>query len=163
MTKEKKQEFTLRITQANRTQLTVILYEMALYYVDEAQLAGEGLPENKEKKEAYRTAIRKARNCVKELQSTLNYDYPISGNLLSLYVYANRELTRADVARKPAYLENVKRVLSSLHDAFARVSEEDDSEAIMENTQTVYAGLTYGKDSLNENLADQGGSRGFFV
>ena len=37
MTKELKQEYTLRITQANKTQLITILYEMALLYVGEAE------------------------------------------------------------------------------------------------------------------------------
>ena len=32
-------EFTLRITQANKTQLITILYEMVLLYLDEAQEA----------------------------------------------------------------------------------------------------------------------------
>lgn len=39
MTRELKQEYTLRITQANKTQLITILYEMALLYVDEAKAA----------------------------------------------------------------------------------------------------------------------------
>ena len=37
MTKECKQQFTLRITQANPTQLVVILYEMCLEYLKEAE------------------------------------------------------------------------------------------------------------------------------
>ena len=44
MTNELKKEYTLRISQANKTQLVVILYEMLLIYVDEAKkqiLAGE--------------------------------------------------------------------------------------------------------------------------
>ena len=39
MTKEMKQVFTRRITQANRTQLVVIVYEMLLVYLDEAASA----------------------------------------------------------------------------------------------------------------------------
>ena len=49
MTKECKQQFTLRITQANATQLVVILYEMTLQYLtdgeqaaDDAELSGSG-------------------------------------------------------------------------------------------------------------------------
>ena len=41
MTKELKQEYTLRITQANKTQLITILYEMLLVYVDDARTAYE--------------------------------------------------------------------------------------------------------------------------
>ena len=36
MTKELKQQFTLRISQANKSQLVVILYEMMITYLDEA-------------------------------------------------------------------------------------------------------------------------------
>ncbi len=36
MTKELKQQYTLKITQANKTQLVVILYEMLLIYLEEA-------------------------------------------------------------------------------------------------------------------------------
>ena len=41
MTKECKQQFTLRITQANATQLVVILYEMTLQYLADAEQAAE--------------------------------------------------------------------------------------------------------------------------
>ena len=36
MKKEKKQEFTLRITRANKTQMVVILYDMVLTYLEDA-------------------------------------------------------------------------------------------------------------------------------
>ena len=41
MTSECKQQFTLRIAQANSTELIVILYEMLLCYLDEAEEAAE--------------------------------------------------------------------------------------------------------------------------
>ena len=36
MKKEKKQEFTLRISRANKTQMIVILYDMGLTYLEDA-------------------------------------------------------------------------------------------------------------------------------
>ena len=39
MRKEDKQQFTLRITQANPTELVVILYEMLLCYLEDAENA----------------------------------------------------------------------------------------------------------------------------
>lgn len=53
--------------------------------------------------------------------------------------------------------------MSKLHDAYEKVGEQDTSGPIMENTQTVYAGLTYGKNTLTENLYDQGSNRGFRI
>ena len=41
MTKELKQEYTRKITQANKTQLITILYEMLMLYVEEAKAAHE--------------------------------------------------------------------------------------------------------------------------
>ena len=41
MTKECKQQFTLRITQANSTQLIVILYEMTLQYLADGEQAAD--------------------------------------------------------------------------------------------------------------------------
>jgi flagellar protein FliS len=32
------------------------------------------------------------------------------------------------------------------------VAKQDDSKAVMENVQTIYAGLTYGRGTLNETI-----------
>ena len=39
MTKELKQQYTLRITQANKSALVVILYEMTITYLEDAMKA----------------------------------------------------------------------------------------------------------------------------
>jgi flagellar protein FliS len=39
----------------------------------------------------------------------------------------------------------------------------DVSAPIMENVQSIFAGLTYGKGNLVENLADQGSNRGYYI
>lgn len=156
MTKELKQQFTLKITQANKTQLVVILYEMLLVYLDEAQEAHE-----RESRSEFREAIRKTRGCLKELMASLHFEYEPAMNLLQLYLYANRELARADIRNSTKELEHVRMVMTKLHAAYEEISRQDTSGPVMENTQTVYAGLTYGKNTLTENLADQGSSRGF--
>ena len=156
MTKELKQQYTLKITQANKTKLVVILYEMMLIYLDEAQQAHA-----KEDREGFREGIRKSRGCLKELMSSLHFEYEPAMNLLQLYLYANRELARADIRNSTQELDHVKMVMTKLHAAYEKISEQDTSGPVMENTQTVYAGLTYGKKALTENLSDQGSSRGF--
>mgnify|MGYP003297288079 CR=1 FL=1 len=158
MTKELKQQFTLKISQANKTGLVVILYEMMLIYLEEATLAHQ-----KEDTADFRLSIKRARACLHELMSSLHFEYAISGNLLQLYTYADRQLTKADIRNCAEELMVVKQIIESLHGAFELVSEQDTSEPLMGNTQTVYAGLTYGKNRLTESLADQGSSRGFFV
>ena len=80
MTDQRKKEFSLRITQANKTELIVILYEMYLDYLREAEDAVED-------KWSFREAIRKARNCLNELMNSLNFDYETAYHLFQLYMY----------------------------------------------------------------------------
>lgn len=158
MTNEVKQEYTLKITQANKTELITILYEMLLIYVDDAKKAYDEADRME-----FREAIRKARGCVDELLASLNFDYGLSMNFLQLYLYVNRELIKAEIRNLEEPLQNVKKVIDGLHSAYEKLDKMDDSGAVMENVQTIYAGLTYGKNTLNENLADQGSDRGFRV
>ena len=41
--------------------------------------------------------------------------------------------------------------------------DQNSSGPVMNNSQTVYAGLTYGRNQLTENMADQGSNRGMLV
>lgn len=158
MTKECKQQFTLRITQASKTDLIVILYEMILIYLEDAEKALA-----KEKVVEFRESLRKARGCLGELLASLNLDYELAARLLSLYLFCNRELTKADIRKDAEPLTYIRNVISQLKDAYQEIAKQDTSGPVMQNSQTVYAGLTYGKNSLSEELADQGANRGFRV
>lgn len=156
MTRERKQQFTLKITQANKTQLIEILYEMILCYIEEAVDAYAG-----QNRIEYRETIRKIRGCFNELLGSLNLEYDLAVHLLQLYLYCNRELVHADVKNDVEHLKHIEKVVSKLHKAYVELASQDDSKPIMQNSQVVYAGLTYGKTDLTENMADQGSNRGF--
>lgn len=156
MTKEYKQQFTLRITQANKTELIVILYEIVLAYTEDAETALD-----KDEIAEFREALRKMRGCFGELIASLNLNYELAARLLSLYLYCNRELTKADIRKEKEPLMHIKSVISKLLTAYRELAGQDESGPVMQNSQTVYAGLTYGKNSLSENLSDQGANRGF--
>ncbi len=158
MKKEDKQRFTLRIAQANSTELVVILYEMLLCYMDEAQ---EALQE--EDKNAFREALRKARGCLNELLDSLHKEYEPAQNLGQLYMFCIRRLALAGQREDVAFLEEVRKVIVPLRDAYAQIAPLNSNGPVMRNSQAVYAGLTYGKNSLTENMADQGANRGMFV
>ncbi len=158
MTKELKQQFTLKISQANKTQLVVILYEMLLEYIEEAKQAYSN-----QDKDGFRQGIRRAKGCLHELMASLHFEYALSGNLLQIYAYADRQLTKADIRFSLKEVILVESIMARLHDAYETVSAQDTSEPVMANTQTVYAGLTYGKSNLTESLTDEGSSRGFRV
>ena len=158
MKKEKKQEFTLRITRANKTQMIVILYDMVLTYLEDAIEAFE-----KNNHKEYRWNIDRAKDCIDELLNSLHMEYEIAGMLKGLYFFYKRELTTAAVRMKKEMLLPVIQMIKELKDSYEQVATQDTSAPIMENTQTIYAGLTYGKDSLNVDLSDQGLNRGFCV
>lgn len=157
MTNEKKQEFTLRITSANKTQLVEILYEMLLEYISDASKA---IGENDIN--ATHDAIRKSRGCLRELMESIDFSNEISGNLLSLYAYVNKELLLAEIRKDVSIFDNIKTVIEPLRDTYIELAKKDTSEPIMTNAQSVTAGLTYSKNDINESLIEQG-NRGFYV
>lgn len=155
MTKECKQQFTLRITQANSTQLIVILYEMTLQYLADGEQAVDdaGLVE----------AVHRARGCIKELLNSLHREYSPAGELSRLYLFCLRRLAVCEVCRDRTILEEIRKVIAPLCDAYRQIQDQDTSGPVMNNSQTVYAGLTYGRNQLTENMADQGTNRGMLV
>lgn len=156
MTDELKKEFTLKITQANATELIVILYDMILVYIKEAGDFWES-----DNKEGYFQSLRKIRNCIGELMESLNLEYEIARNMYSLYVFFLKEIVRAEIKQEGyAYLESIKPMIESLRNAYNQVSLENKSGPLMQNAQTVYAGLTYGRKDVNVNL-EQLSNRGF--
>lgn len=158
MTKELKQEYTLRITQANKTQLITILYEMTLQYVDEAK---EALAV--EDRTAFKNAVRRIQGCICELMDSLHLEYEVAQNLLQLYLYINREVAKAALYNDGEKLEHVRPVLEHLAAAYRQIEKQDMTGPVMGNTQSVYAGLTYGRDNLMESAADPAANRGYSV
>lgn len=158
MTKEKKQELTLRITHANKTELIEILYEMVLCYIEDAMLAHE-----EGDRVSFREAIRKTRGCFTELLSSLNYEYELANCFSQLYLYCVKELALADVKNHTEHLKHIVSIVVQLKDAYVELSKQDTSAPVMQNSQTIYAGLTYGRGELTENLADQSSNRGYLV
>ncbi len=158
MTTETKQMFTRRIVSANRTQLVVVTYDMLLAYMADAKESCEaGNIQEFEQNAGY------ARDCVKELRSSLNFDYEISNGLFAVYCFVERELARMSCSHKADTMDALIQMLTKLRDAFDAVSQSDTSEPLMENAQDVYAGYTYGRNDLNESLTNYGGARGFVV
>lgn len=147
-----KKDFTLRITQANRSELTVIIFDMCLSYLKEA-IADVDRAEN----------TMRARACVDELKESLNFEYALSTELLHLYIQVNKLLAQAAAGGRTEPLLEAQSILEKLHDAFVKVSETDDSKPLVHNAQEVYAGYTYGKNDINVNVEAGGTGRGFRV
>jgi flagellar protein FliS len=158
MTNEMKQVFTRRITQANRTQLLVVVYDMLIAYIDDGIKAQEVGNETE-----FKRSLELARDCIADLRCSLDFEYELSKNLFSIYAYADRELSNDIYGYKTDNLEAIKDMFQKLREAYHTVSKEDKSEPLMENTQDVYAGFTYGRTDVNETLGNFDSSRGYSV
>lgn len=156
MTTEEKQTFTRRITQANRTQLVVIVYEMLLVYLEDAQNAFQDAD-----KVSFKENLHMARECIGQMRTSLNFKYELSRNLFSIYCFADRELASDMYGYKTDNLDVIQMIFTKLHDAYYQISGQDKSAPLMDNIQSVYAGLTYSKTDLNENLMSSSATRGF--
>lgn len=148
MEKEKLQEFATRVTQANRSELVVVIFEAALASIAEGRTALE----KNEIAEA-RHEIDRAKGMVDELLHSLDLNYAISHYLRQLYIYAYHELCHGVALRDTGRLDHAADVLERLLVSFREVAKQDDSDPVMENTQQIYAGLTYGRGQLNETVA----------
>ena len=159
MDKEQIREYTARISQANKSELVNIVYELFVYSMDMAERAFDA--DNKDMAVKH---LKKAQECVCELKRSLDFHYEISYNLASLYRYVHEQIIASITRRAPVNFDEINKVMGVLQNAFIEVSKQDTSGAVMQNTQKVYAGLTYGRGKLNEvfmNVNEQ--SRGFVV
>ncbi|MCR4792291.1 MAG: flagellar export chaperone FliS [Lachnospiraceae bacterium] len=144
-----KQEFTRRISVANSTDLIVILYDMVLSYADDAEEAIK----TDEDHEFY-AAISRMRNCINELMCSLHMEYEPAAALLSLYRYCIRKLATAGIRRNIESLDEIRKIIRPLREAYAGLAETNTSGPVMGNSEAVFAGLTYGKNDISESLVN---------
>lgn len=148
-----KQEFTRRITCANKTQLVVIMFEMFHQEVNDAvEYCKIGNYAN------MHAEITRSRNIVSELINSLDMSYNISRNLYAIYRFVEKKLIESDVRREESGLKQADALMLQLHDSFEQVAKLDTDGPMMANSEPVYAGMTYGRDNIIESsgLASRG-------
>ena len=148
MTKEKKQEYTLRIAHANKTELIVILYEITLTYLEDAKCAYE---ENEKAK--YIDSINMAKRCIDEMISNLHFDQDLAKKLKQQYIFLKKCLRDAEYDDNIEGLQIVVKELGKLRDSYNKIKAQDTSGSVMVHTETVLTGLTYNKDKILDNLS----------
>ena len=158
MTKEEIRDYCRKVTQSSGTELVAITLELAANYLEEAD--GCKLPAELVE---FRLAIGKARQCIGELISSLDMKYEISAQLLRIYLFMNQALLRADIRKDASELRRIAAMLNRLKAAFVAIKDMDKSGPVMQNAQQVYAGLTYSKGSLNEDIYIENTNRGYTV
>lgn len=157
MTKEELNGYSYRVTQASKTELIVIMYDISINYLSDALICFEN-----KNIEGFRDNLKKAQKVVNQLMSALDMKYNISLELMRLYKYITNVFIRSSIRKEVEELKVVMSMLKKLKITFEKVSEQDNSGPVMKNTQQVYAGLTYSNGGLNEYNV-QATKRGFTV
>ena len=143
MTKEQINEFSMRISQSNKTQIVVITYEIIINYLDSGMISFD----NKNVTD-FVFNIKKARQFLNQLSSSLDFTQKISFELMNLYMYANDCLVKSEIKQQNVNLSTVRDMMEKLREAFEIVSKDDKSMSVMQGGEKVFQGLTYGKNAM---------------
>ena len=145
-----------RISTCTPVQLIIINYELILDYIEEAK---QHLI--RDDKKEFRRNLSVAQNLMNELTSSLNMKFEISWELISLYLFVNKLLAQAGASEKYRPLDDATMLLNNLLVGWQSMeAQETDKKPVLENSQQVYAGLTYGRTGLDEFVPTDVG-RGF--
>ena len=137
MKKDEIQTFSYRISQANKTQLIVIMYDMAIQYVSDAI---ENNYETQAEKDEYESDVVQVKRVVDSLVTSLDMQYEVSVQLYNIYLVMQRYLVKA-VAKK----------------------DKNTIMLLMKNTHQVYAGFTYSNDGGSNEYSKGYENRGYKV
>ena len=156
-----KRDFANRIENATPMQLTVINYELLLFFMDEASVAAAGTPE-------CAAALESARAAIAELHAALDMDIEFSKDLGNLYLFVNKCLIHASMKRnddeKNAQLAEARGIVAELHEAWQTLNADEGLyQRLLGSDQKVFAGLTYGKGGKLEEYQDFDPNRGYKV
>lgn len=158
MTDEKKQEFTRRITQANQSELVVILYDIFFYYMEEAKAKYAQMD-----KAAFRRQVDYAQDTLNELIASLHMEQELAKVILQVYLFVSGRLGLARGKANPQPLEDAVRLMKKLYETYKSDAVHDVSGPVMKNAQTVVAGMTYGRADVTESCPAADYNRGFLV
>lgn len=150
-----KQDYVAKIANASPLKLVLINFEIILDYLKESENTI-----NNEKEFDFN--ILKARQFLSELRASLDMQYEISSYLLTMYNYADKQIAKFLFSKNINDLEPAIKVLKTIMSAFEEIEhKEEDKTSVMENTDSIYAGLTYGKDGKLNEFIDIKHNKGF--
>lgn len=146
MTQEQMNIYKMRIAQAGIGELTVIMLEMEMQWMTEAlgAYATQDL-------HAFTDCVERAQSVQVELMNVVNTENCVGYDVYSIFAFINKELIHAKVKQEPLDIQRCKNMLEKLYRSFREVARTDKGGPIMEGSEKVYAGLTYGAGGLVEN------------
>ena len=109
------------VTQADPSQIIVLLYEGAIYRIGQAAQEME-----KQNTLASGIAVYRALAIIAELRNSLNLQAggEIARNLDRLYLYMHEELVKGHLAKQPQSLERVRTLLTDLNSSWRQVAHQ---------------------------------------
>jgi flagellar protein FliS len=159
MTNEQKKDFTLKISQANHSGLILILTDMCDIYISDAVTCFDGGDAD-----GFKRNLELALKGVNELIGCFNPTNKQAREVIAVLRYIYGRLSTSQAKRKPCDMTQCVSMLEKLKIGFEKLHELDPDGPVMQNTHQVYAGLTYGRGTLNEDVQSlSGASRGFLA
>ena len=156
MDREAIKTYSYRISQATRSELVVIVYDIIRDYLKDAESTSDNA--------VFKEKLHMAMRGIDQLITGLDMQYELSGNLYVLYNYMKRTLIGAQVSYDKNVVNSIYDMLGQLRQSFYEVSRQDNSAPLMKNTGKVYSGLTYSKYGAgNETASDTLINRGYMV
>lgn len=156
MDREAIKTYSYRISQATRSELVVIVYDIIRDYLKDAVSTSDNA--------VFKEKLHMAMRGIDQLITGLDMQYELSGNLYVLYNYMKRTLIGAQVSYDKNVVNSIYDMLGQLRQSFYEVSRQDNSAPLMKNIEKVYSGLTYSKYGAgNETASDTLINRGYMV
>jgi len=117
-----------QIKTANQGKLIVMLYDGAIKNLN---LAIDTLAKKHHSYDAASNAIVKTQDIVAELMVSLDFEKggEIARNLFSLYTFINNQLLNANLKKEVEPLEQIKKMLMELRDAWAEIARKGAAQA----------------------------------
>jgi len=116
-----------KIKTASQGQLIIMLYDEAVKQLD---IAIDELSTSGRKLDRISNAIIKTQDLITELMVSLDFEKggDIAKNLLSLYMFFNRQLMEANMKKDSEHLVQVRKMLFELRGAWTEVIQKNRSE-----------------------------------
>lgn len=126
------------IAHATEKELIALTYELFLEAIDQA-LTSEG--------ELRKKAVERGKDVLKVLTQNLNFEVDLAKDLFDLYVYIqNLLINHFNEADK---LQESYNLIHTIYEGYKQIHLGEEVSAI-KNAQHIYAGMTYGREQLNE-------------
>ncbi|MBE6023025.1 MAG: hypothetical protein E7231_07305 [Cellulosilyticum sp.] len=129
------------IVNASRGELLCITYELLLEQIELAI-----------KSEEIEERVRLTQKAIKILQmlvGDLDFTIELSKELFRIYVYVQGQLIKGK--KETEALKEAYKLIQKIYEGYKKITKEEEcKKPVMQNTETIYAGLTYGRETLNE-------------